>query len=57
MFRPVRVMTRRAGDAAAVHDALDEVIALHAVFVGRAVGVVREVGFAERVRLELPVIL
>jgi hypothetical protein len=50
-------MTRRARDAPAIHDALNEIVALHAVLVCRAVGIVREAGFAERVRLELPVIL
>ena len=57
VLRAVRVMTRRARDAPAIHDALDEIVALHAILVGGAVGKVRERGFAERVRLELPIIL
>ena len=38
------VVAVEAGDPAAVHEALDEIIALHAVFVGGAVGKVREGG-------------
>jgi hypothetical protein len=52
----VNVVTAEAGDAAAVHHALHEVISLHAVFVGGAIGEMREGGFAEFVFFELPVI-
>ena len=50
----VRVVATEAGDAARIHQALDEIIALHAVFVRGAVGKMREAGFAELVLLELP---
>ena len=40
----VDVMAGEASYAAAIHHALDEVVALHAVFVGGAVGKVREGG-------------
>ena len=53
----VHVMTGRARDAPAIHDTLDEIVALHAVLVCGAVGKVRECGLAERVWLELPKIL
>ena len=53
----MHIVATEAGDAAAVHYALNEVISLHAVFVGGAVGEMREGGFAELVILELPIIL
>ena len=50
----VYVMAAVAGDAAAVHQALDEVITLHAVLVSRAIRVVREACLPERVPFQLP---
>ena len=57
VLRAMSVMTRRTRHAPLVHDALNEIVALHAVLVCRAVGIVREAGLAKRVRLELPIIL
>ena len=42
----MNVMAAETSHTAAVHDTLNEVIALHPVFVAGAVGEVREVGFA-----------
>ena len=50
-------MTAEAGDAAPVHHALHEVVALHPVLVRRAVGEVRERRLAQLVVFELPEIL
>ena len=55
--RAMSVVTRRARYAPLVHEALNEIVALHAVLVCRAVGIMRKAGFAERVRLELPKVL
>ena len=52
----VDVVATEAGDATAVHHALDEVVALHPIFVGGAVGKMVERGFAEFVVFELPII-
>ena len=57
VLRAVRVMARRTRNPPAIHDALNEIIALHPVLVCCPVGIVREVAFAERVRFELPIIL
>ena len=54
--RAVHVVATEAGHAAAIHHALREIIALHAVLVRRAVGKMREGRLAERVLFELPVI-
>jgi hypothetical protein len=54
---PVDVVTAIATDAVRVHDALDEIISLHAVLVRRAIGKVGERLFPEFVLLQLPVIL
>ena len=35
VFGPVHVVATEAGDAAIIHEALDEVVALHAVLMGR----------------------
>jgi len=40
----VHIMAIETGHSAPVHDALNEIIALHAVFMRRAVRVVQEVG-------------
>lgn len=50
----VSIVATEAGNAAAVHQALYEVVALHAVFVGSAVREIHEAGGAEGVVFELP---
>ena len=50
----VRIMATEAGDAARIHQAGHEVVALHAVLVRGAVGEMGERRFAELVILELP---
>src|SRR5580704_572711 len=55
--RAVDVVAIEAGYTAAVHDALDEIVALHAVFVRGAVRKMSEALLAELVVFELPVIL
>ncbi len=50
----MNVVAGEAGNAAAVHEALHEIVALHAVFVGGAIGEMGEGGLAERVVFELP---
>ena len=54
--RPVDLMTAEAGHTAPIHHAFDEIVALHPVLVPGAVCKVHEVGLAEFVFLELPVI-
>ena len=54
---PCDVVAAEAGDAARVHQALHEVVALHAVLVRGAVGKVRERRLAELVLFELPEVL
>ena len=54
IFRAVRVVATEAGNAAGVHEACDEIIALHAVLVRGPVGIVREGCFSELVLLQLP---
>ena len=53
----VRVVTAEAGNAAPVHHALHEIVALHAVLMRRAVGKVREARFSQLVIFQLPEIL
>ena len=57
VVRAVNVMAGKTGYAASVHNALHEVVALHAIFVGGAIGQMGERRFAESVLFELPVIL
>ena len=52
--RAVDVVATEAGDAPVVHQALDEVVALHAVFVGGAVREVGERGFTQFVLFQFP---
>jgi hypothetical protein len=52
--RPVNVVTTEARDTSRIHDALDEVVPLHPVFVPGGIGKMRERGFSEFVLLELP---
>ena len=47
----VRIVAAETGDTAGVHQALDEIIALHAVLVRGTVGEVRKSRFAQSVRL------
>ena len=53
----MRIVTARAGHAVAIHHALHEVVALHAVLVCRAIREMREGGLAELVFFEVPEIL
>jgi hypothetical protein len=53
---PVHVMAAEARDPASIHDALHEIVPLHAVLVRGAVGEMRERRLAEPVLLELPVV-
>src|SRR5262249_5508785 len=55
--RAVDVVATEAGHAAGIHHAADEIVALHAVLVGGAVGEVGEAGFARLVLLETPELL
>ena len=50
----VNIVTAKAGDAAGVHEALHEIVALHAILVRSAVGKVRERLHPELAFLELP---
>jgi len=50
----MNIVAREAGDASAVHYALNEVIALHAILVGGAIGEMREGHLTEGVVFELP---
>ena len=54
IFGTVRIMATETRDAARVHEALNEIVALHAVLVSRAVGKMCEAGFAELVLFKLP---
>lgn len=51
---PVHVVAAEAGDAAIIHQALGEVVALHAVLMGRRVREVGERGLAEPLLLQSP---
>src|SRR5439155_6822825 len=53
----VRVVATEAGDAAPVHDALHEVVALHPILVRRPVGEMRERRLSELVLFEPPEVL
>lgn len=56
--RPVHVVTIEASYSAAVHNALDEIVSLHAVFVRGAIREIIEISrLANRVGFELPEIL
>src|SRR5260370_8685202 len=48
------IVARKAGDASAVHYALNEVIALHAILMGSAIGEMREGHLTKDVVFELP---
>src|SRR4051794_28724916 len=55
IFCTVDIMAAGTDNAASIHDALNEVVALHAIFVGRSVRKMCERSFAELMRLQLPV--
>ena len=48
------IVATETGDAACIHQALNEIIALHAVLVGGAIGEMSKCERTEHVRLELP---
>ena len=50
----MNIMASEAGDPSAVHQALHEVIALHAILMSGAIGEMREGHFTEGVIFELP---
>ena len=52
--RPVRVVAGETGHPARIHEALHEVVTLHAVFVSGTVGEMGESERAQLMRLELP---
>lgn len=54
--RAVGVVAGEAGDSVNIHLAVHEIVALHAVLVGGAIGEVREAGLAEFVFFEFPVV-
>ena len=54
VVRAVWIVATETRDAARIHQALNEIVALHAVLVGRAVGEMREARFAELVLFEPP---
>ena len=51
---PVHVVATEAGHAASIHQALGEIVALHAVLMGRRVPEVGEGGLAEPMLLQSP---
>ena len=57
VFGAVRIVTAKTGDTALIHEALHEIIALHAVFVGSAIGEMSERLLTELILFELPKIL
>jgi hypothetical protein len=57
IVRAVNIMAGKTGYAARIHNALHEVVALHAVFVRCTVREMGEGCFAEGVVFELPIIL
>ena len=57
VFGSMNIVAIETRHAAAIHDALNEVVALHSILVTRPVGEMHEVRFAEFVLLELPEIL
>ena len=54
VVRSVDVVAGGAGYAVTVHDALYKIVALHPVFVSRAIGEVQEVSLSEHHVIELP---
>lgn len=57
VFGAVCVMAGSASNPSSIHQALDEVIPLHAILVCGAVGKVRESGFTQLVLFQLPEVL
>ena len=55
---PMHIVAVETGYSAPVHNAFDEIVALHAVLMRRAIGIVQEVGRrTERPFLQLPMVL
>ena len=54
VFSPMYVMTTEARHTTAIHQALDEIITLHAILVARAVGKMHKIGLAQLVIFEPP---
>ncbi len=57
VFGTVDVMAGVAGNASSVHYALDKIVTLHSILMGRAVCEVRESSFTKLVLFHLPEIL
>ena len=57
VLRTMHVMTTEASDAARIHEAGNEVVALHAILVGSPVGEMRERCLAEFVLFQFPEIV
>lgn len=55
VVRAMNVVATEAGYPAGVHDALDEVVSLHSIFVSRTIGEMRKGLFAELIVFKLPV--
>ena len=53
----MRIVATEAGDPTPVHDALNEVVALHPILVRRALSEVREASRTQRVVFQSPEIL
>jgi hypothetical protein len=56
-FGAVHIVAAETGDAAPVHHALNEIVALHPILVGGAVGEIVKIRLAQRVIFELPELL
>lgn len=54
VFRPLHVVTIEAGDSPLVHAAVNEIVPLHPVLVGCAVGKVRETSFSQPMLFQRP---
>ena len=52
--RAMNIMAAEAGDAAPIHQALHEIVALHSIFMGCSVREMREGRLAQLVLFQLP---
>ena len=50
----MHIVAAKACYTASVHDALHEIISLHAILVSAAIGIMREGRFTQRMLLKLP---
>lgn len=50
----MNIVARKARDPSAVHETLDKIVPLHAIFVRRSVRKMSECGLPQRVLFELP---